>query len=666
MTSDCEHKRALVAIQASLPYKVGCILREAFHSPLKKGILLPFSLLKLFIDSKRSNFNWLPAAIGSKKKWIPNKTIYINPSREVHSFNFLTKTGAVRNSTDTRVRIGCLMDNVLFNYLSFDAECLVIPLDNWSDWLDNFLPELVLINSHWPILYESDSKGRYPVSDENSLSQFLLSCKERGIETVYWHTEDVIHVPLFAAIAAMCTHIFTSDDICYEKFRASSPHLVRGVLPPAVQPVVHNPIKDKNSQIEDFPFLYDGWADLLDEPEVLSELMAKLLNQGLYVVESSCLLMANKLDDLPVWRSHIKGCVSEEQRVALLKQCSIMLMPTPTLASSVVRCRKMLESIACDAIVVGCGSEFLESQEDIRGLVKDTYIVPDNNGCFADTAKQILVSSESRTRALHLARREIYKNHTYTHRLQTIFKFTGIQSSWEENLPVTVITPTKRPHLFQACMDNYDAQTYPNKEWIVVVNKNDAHLSTIRALTGNRADIRIEVVHQEKNIGSCLNYGASLGKGNLWFKMDDDDFYGPNYLWDMVLAWKTSRADLIGKPPAYIYFEKNDVMYLRKTHCYANSIAVKDGPHFCGATLAGTVKALKKSPFSEDFRACVDSIFFEISMAKNMKMHFVDPYNFITCRSNDKNTHTWRPKNLKVGKSMKQVCIGKGQKIVYL
>ena len=114
------------------------------------------------------------------------------------------------------------MDDVLFNYLSFDAECLLIPLDNWSDWLDNFLPELVLINSHWPILYESDSKGRYPVSDENSLSQFLLSCKERGIETVYWHTEDVIHVPLFAAIAAMCTHIFTSDDICYEKFRASA------------------------------------------------------------------------------------------------------------------------------------------------------------------------------------------------------------------------------------------------------------------------------------------------------------------------------------------------------------------------------------------------------------------------------------------------------------
>ena len=40
--------------------------------------------------------------------------------------------------------------------------------------------------------------------------------------------------------------------------------------------------------------------------------------------------------------------------------------------------------------------------------------------------------------------------------------------------------------------------------------------------------------------------------------MDDDDVYGPEHLWDLVLAHEYSGAALVGKFPATVYLARSD------------------------------------------------------------------------------------------------------------
>ena len=52
--------------------------------------------------------------------------------------------------------------------------------------------------------------------------------------------------------------------------------------------------------------------------------------------------------------------------------------------------------------------------------------------------------------------------------------------------------------------------------------------------------------------------GVLAAAGPLLAKMDDDDVYGPEHLWDLVLAHDYSRAALVGKFPATVYLARSD------------------------------------------------------------------------------------------------------------
>ena len=54
-------------------------------------------------------------------------------------------------------------------------------------------------------------------------------------------------------------------------------------------------------------------------------------------------------------------------------------------------------------------------------------------------------------------------------------------------------------------------------------------------------------VDGELTLGDALNAGVEASSGELVTKMDDDDYYSTEHLWDLVLALEYSGADLVGK-----------------------------------------------------------------------------------------------------------------------
>ncbi len=59
-------------------------------------------------------------------------------------------------------------------------------------------------------------------------------------------------------------------------------------------------------------------------------------------------------------------------------------------------------------------------------------------------------------------------------------------------------------------------------------------------------------------LGAVLESASAAARGPLLVKMDDDDLYGPEYLWDLVLAHGYFGASLVGKFPATVYHAGSD------------------------------------------------------------------------------------------------------------
>lgn len=67
-------------------------------------------------------------------------------------------------------------------------------------------------------------------------------------------------------------------------------------------------------------------------------------------------------------------------------------------------------------------------------------------------------------------------------------------------------------------------------------------------------------------LGEALQRVSDRAEGDLLTKMDDDDFYGPEHIWDLVLARQYSGAEVVGKALDWIHLVSSDVTVFRPTY----------------------------------------------------------------------------------------------------
>ena len=68
------------------------------------------------------------------------------------------------------------------------------------------------------------------------------------------------------------------------------------------------------------------------------------------------------------------------------------------------------------------------------------------------------------------------------------------------------------------------------------------------------------------SLGACLNLCVDASIDPVLTKMDDDDYYGPNYLADQVNALTYSGADVVGKLAHFMYIDSRNAAVLRFDH----------------------------------------------------------------------------------------------------
>jgi hypothetical protein len=449
--------------------------------------------------------------------------------------------------------IAAIVSDRLYHGLRYEGQLLLLTPNNWKNILRFGRPDFLLIESTWFTAtghwYMAQS---IPGQAREKLEELIAFAHKSNIPAVYWFTLDTAYHEHFKEIASNFDHVYCADPLETAKIRKEG--IVAETLLPAVQPAIYNPLRlfGQHNAFE-ISVLYDGWTDILRHSSEL-KVLRDVVRHELRIIESRHSLTKPQLGRTPDYLQNcILGCVSTQDLPTILKHTGLYITLTPTIDTPTRQRWLTLEAAACRVPMVHRGTfpsddlrkNYISEQPQDSDFLLELFRF-ENDGLY-------------RERIAQKTWRYAFFNNTFSHRIQKICKNLSIYHNLIEYPKATIITPTIRPKLLDKCVQQYDLQTYPNKELIIVFNGPKEHVKSHENFSSNRSDIKLLIIPNEYFAGTSLNMGINHSKGEVCFRMDDDDHYGENYILDAMLYLKAVDAELLGKTFAYMHLENKGI-----------------------------------------------------------------------------------------------------------
>lgn len=219
-----------------------------------------------------------------------------------------------------------------------------------------------------------------------------------------------------------------------------------------------------------------------------------------------------------------------------------------------------------------------------------------------------------------------------------IISSTRGSAGWaeERSTPgVTVITCTNRPDSLENILGNYLRQNHSPRELIIVVNNDGINIEDWSRRTEGHSDIKILQLGSNHTLGECLNYAVDHSGYDYVAKCDDDDYYAPKYLSDLMPLFATTGAQIVGKCSMFVYFEGSQTL----------AIALPGNENIPVSGVAGATMIISKQVFKQVKFTVTnfgeDSMFLQECVERGIPIFAGDRYNFVCIRGNP-DQHTWQ------------------------
>ena len=142
---------------------------------------------------------------------------------------------------------------------------------------------------------------------------------------------------------------------------------------------------------------------------------------------------------------------------------------------------------------------------------------------------------------------------------------------------VSVVLVTHRPDHLEHAFGQVARLRYPRLEVIVGAHGDRVDAARVWELAQQVPHpVTVVAVDGQRTLGEALQACSDRAEGALITKMDDDDHYGPEHVWDLVLARQYSGAQVVGKALDWVYLESQDTTVFRPTYAaekYADFVA---------------------------------------------------------------------------------------------
>ena len=141
----------------------------------------------------------------------------------------------------------------------------------------------------------------------------------------------------------------------------------------------------------------------------------------------------------------------------------------------------------------------------------------------------------------------------------------GPQAAMSQWPSVSVVLVTHRDRFVDHAVAQLARLEYPNLQ--VVVGLHGVDIDPARfAPVRERHELVLLPIESSIPFGAAMQVTCQRADGTVLTKVDDDDFYGREHVWDLVLARAYSGAELVGKALDWIRVEPDDCTVLRPAY----------------------------------------------------------------------------------------------------
>lgn len=216
----------------------------------------------------------------------------------------------------------------------------------------------------------------------------------------------------------------------------------------------------------------------------------------------------------------------------------------------------------------------------------------------------------------------------------------------KKDIKISVVTSTVRKQNLDDLITRLNHQNYVQLEIVLLTHGFKLTNSEKEQLT-DLSKHPIKFLYESSSVvyGKCLNICIENMDYEYFAKIDDDDFYYPNYLIDSWLVYQYSKAELVGKHSTYWYM-KNQNLVAERFQGQVN----KYTKYVAGATLFSRSEFIKRYKFSPLASGIDRDLLSRIDEDKH-RIYCGNPYEFCVYRDDDNESHTWKVDDLYILRS---------------
>ena len=545
-------------------------------------------------------------------------------------------------STESRIlpRVAVILDEFSASALSQEWDCLHLFPKSWREQLQAGTIDLLFVESAWSGRGHQWA-GKISGADHSSsvLRDVTQWCGEHGVPTVFWNKEDPPHYDDFLAAAKLFDHVFTSDASRIPAYLSDLKHDRVDVLPFAAQPVIHNPVRPKDGWHErDVAFAGMYFENKYPERKAQLEIVLAAAKNASAKMDIGLEIFSRqfggdaKYQFPPEFANHVVGSLDYPEMVTAYKAFKTFLNVNSVVDSPTMCPRRIFEIVASGTNVITTGSDAI-----------GTHFAPDEIFTVGtqQEAESLLLALHRNPalgeRQLHRGQRRIWREHTYSHRSNKVLAATVPHLAQGVRRPtVSAMVSTMRPWQLEHIFQTVGSQIGVSLQLVLLTHGFEPDRGQVDILKDKYGveDVKFLTADATRPLGECLNVCVAAADGEVLTKMDDDDYYAPNYLSDQLYALEYSKADLVGKQAHYMHLKTLNATVLRFAHWehrYTRSIM--------GPTIMGSAEIFRANPFA-DIGSGEDTAFLRRALSAGGSIYAADRFNYCQQRSSD--GHTWK------------------------
>lgn len=536
------------------------------------------------------------------------------------------------------VTAAVIMDDFSAGAFAREWNIIRISRSGWLEQIRDREVDLLLVesawhgnNDEWATLIGKHAK------QAPELMEVVTWCRASGIPTVFWNKEDPPHFATFIGTAKLFDHVLTTDSEKIPSYQRDLGHKSVTVMPFAAQTEIHTPARNGIERgIRDVAFggmyFQHKYKERRDQMDLLlgGAIDAEAKTGSRLEVFSRYLGSDEKYQFPGELGERVVGSLPYEKMLSAYRAYKLFLNVNTVTNSPTMCARRLFEIPACGTPVVTTPSKAVGEY-----FASDEILVADSRKQAENLVRTMLNSPELRDRTVHRAQRRIWDQHTYAHRAEAILDLAAPEIHRPISKPaVSILAPTKRPHQIEHILEMVASQRGLEKQLVLLTHGFSVSPDRLDRWRKNYDfDILYAEQTMDNSLGEILNNGVRMADGDVLSKMDDDDFYAPEYLADLVRALFFSRAELVGKGAHFMHLAERDMVLLRQPeleHRYVQRVI--------GPTLTGNREVFIAHPFADRTRG-EDSQFMDDLVNAGGSIYATDRFNF--CQMRGGADHTW-------------------------